>query len=79
MLRTSAALAAADFGSLDSGAFPPPNVRPPDDELIFGGTAARPSPVFGGAFAGAALSVRPSPLKLPLSDPQQLPMLRQMN
>ena len=39
-----------------------------------GGADARAPSVCGGAFAGAAPSVRPSPEKFPLSDPQQFPM-----
>ena len=75
-LRTSAALAAASLGLEDSpgacGFFP--GVLPPFGELILGGGADRAPSVCGGAFAGDALNVRPSPEKLPLSFPQQLPM-----
>jgi hypothetical protein len=78
ILRTSAALAAAAFGSaLSPGACGfLPSVRPACGALIFpDGAAALAFPDRAGAFVGCAFKVRPSPLKLPLSLPQQLPMV----
>lgn len=77
-LRTSAALAAAALGSADSpgtcGFFPSvlPGLCGP---LILGGAVALALSGREGAFAGCAPRVLPSPLKLALSLPQQLPMV----
>lgn len=74
-LRTSAALAAAAFGS----SAPPrllPSVLPPAALPVLDGAGARAFSDGAGAFAGCAPSVRPSPWKfLSLSPPQQLPMV----
>lgn len=80
VVHTSAALAAADFGS-DPSPEPcalAPNVLPPcDAAILLLGAAARALLDGAGAVAGAAPSVRPSPWKLSeLCLPQQLPMLR---
>jgi hypothetical protein len=64
-VRTSAALAAASLGFDDSsgacGFFP--SVCPPFGAEILGGAAALALVERGGAFAGVAPSVRPSPRK----------------
>lgn len=80
-LRTSAALAAAALGSCESpGACEfLPSVLPPCGPLIFGGAAALALSDLGGAFAGCAPSVLPSPAKFLLSEPQQLPITRCVN
>lgn len=75
-LHTSAAFAAASLALIESfgGTELPPNVLPVD--LIFGGADALAPSVRGGAFAGEAPNVLPSPPKLSLCRPQQLPMSR---
>ena len=76
---TSAAFAAACPGVCEEAccAFPPePIVRPAP---ILGGTDALALFEEGGALAGAAPSERPSPWKLALDLPKQLPMTVEMS
>lgn len=78
VLRTSAARAAASLGPDESsgacGFFP--KVFPPFGAEIFGGAAARALLVCGGALAGVAPRVRPSPWKESEDwEPQQLPIV----